>query len=392
MTNEALMTNAQRRFERFTLDGSDELEEHLEGTCEMVLAGVLEIVSPRRLEALLLGGGYGRGEGGVLKTEAGDQPYNDLEFYVCLRGPHWLNERRYGAALHGLAETLSGIVGVDVEFKMLPLWKLRSIPVSMFYYDLVMRNRRLWGTERLLDDCSHHRDAAQIPLAEATRLLMNRCSGLLFAKERLQHDPFTSEDADFVGRNLAKVQLAFGDAMLTVYGQYHWSCGERAERLRRINSEFERLVEVQRHHRAGVQFKLHPERTASPRSLLQERHQELSELARELWLWLESRRLDHSFQSIRSYAQSPHRKCPETKRWRNCLVNLKTFGPRALFSRRLTHYPREQVLEALALLLWTPDVCDDPDLLQRVQSALATSSGTFPELVHAYRSVWGRFN
>jgi hypothetical protein len=352
---------------------------------------VLEIVSPRRLEALLLGGGYGRGQGGVLKTETGDQPYNDLEFYVCLRGPHWLNERRYGTALHGLAETVSGIAGVDVEFKMLPLGKLRSSPVSMFYYDLVVRNRRLWGAERLLDGCSHHRDATQIPLAEATRLLMNRCSGLLFAKERLEHDPFTLEDADFVGRNLAKAQLAFGDVILTVYGQYHWSCGERAERLKRINSEFPRLVEVQRNHRIGVEFKLHPERTASPRALLLERHQELSALARELWLWLESRRLDHSFESIRSYAQSRHRKCPETKRWRNCLVNLKTFGPRALFSRRLTHYPREQVLETLALLLWTPDIRDS-DLLPRVQSALSTSSGTFPELIHAYRSVWGRFN
>src|SRR6476646_6533016 len=98
MTKEAPTTtlNTQCRWQRFTIDGSDELEEHLEGTCEMVLSGVLEIVSPRRLEALLLGGGYGRGQGGVLKTETGDQPYNDLEFYVCLRGPHWLNERRYG--------------------------------------------------------------------------------------------------------------------------------------------------------------------------------------------------------------------------------------------------------------------------------------------------------
>src|SRR4051794_23190626 len=103
MTTAAPITNTHCRLQRFTVDGSDELEEHLERTCQTVLAGVLEIVSPQRLEALLLGGGYGRGEGGVLRTETGDRPYNDLEFYVCLRGRHWSNERRYGAALHRLA-------------------------------------------------------------------------------------------------------------------------------------------------------------------------------------------------------------------------------------------------------------------------------------------------
>jgi len=386
------MTNDQCRFEPFTVDGSDELEEHLERTCEMVLAGVLKVVSPMRLEALLLGGGYGRGEGGVLKTETGDRPYNDLEFYVCPRGPHWLNERRYGTTLHELAAALSGIAGVDVEFKILPLRKLRRSPVSMFYYDLVVRNRRLWGTEHILDRCSHHRDAKQIPLSEATRLLMNRCSGLLFAKERLEHEPFTLEDADFVGRNLAKAQLALGDVLLTVYGQYHWSCRERAERLKRINCEFPHLTEVQCHHGAGVRFKLHPEKTASSRSMLQQRHQNLSTLARELWLWLESRRLRYSFENIRSYTRNPSRKCPETSRWRNCLVNLKTYGWRLLFSRQLTRYPRERVLEALPLLLWLPQTCFDEQLLRFVQSALDSPARTFPELFRAYQSLWARFN
>jgi len=274
----------------------------------------------------------------------------------------------------------------------LPLGKLRRSPASMFYYDLVVRHRQLWGTERLLAGCSHHHDATQIPLAEATRLLMNRCSGLLFAKERLEHETFSLEDADFVGRNLAKAQLAFGDVILTVYGQYHWSCRERAERLKRIDCEFPRLVEVQRHHSAGVRFKLHPEKTVSSRSLLQERHQELSTLARELWLWLESRRLNYPFANIRDYALSRVRKCPETSRWRNCLVNLKTFGPRSLFSRQLTRYPRERALEALALLLWLPQTCVEAQLLLFVQSALNTSSRTLPELIRAYQLLWARFN
>src|SRR5205814_1533122 len=123
---------------RFTLDGGVELESHLEQTCRQVLAAIRNAVPEGELEAALLGGGYGRGEGGVLKTRTGDRPYNDLEFYVFLRGNNFLNERRYHRALEDLAEHLSPTARVEVEFKILSLGKLRRSPASMFYYDLVM--------------------------------------------------------------------------------------------------------------------------------------------------------------------------------------------------------------------------------------------------------------
>ena len=103
---------------------------------------------------------------------------------------------------------------VEVEFKLTSLAKLRQSPPSMFYYDLVMGHRLLFGGEELLAGCEAHQDATQIPLAEATRLLMNRGAGLLFAKTKLQNASLTPEDADFIGRNQAKAQLALGDAVL----------------------------------------------------------------------------------------------------------------------------------------------------------------------------------
>src|SRR5204862_7766471 len=85
---------------RFTLDGSVELERQLERTCRQVLAAIRNAVPERKLEAVLLGGGYGRGEGGVWKNRTGDRPYHDLELYVFLRGNNFLNARRYHAVLN----------------------------------------------------------------------------------------------------------------------------------------------------------------------------------------------------------------------------------------------------------------------------------------------------
>ena len=382
------------RYGAFTRDGSHELENQLAQICQDTHAGVQSIVPAAKLEAILLGGGYGRGEGGVRETPAGDRPYNDLEFYVCLRGNDWVNERRYGEGIHALAEELSPGAGVEVELKLFSLGKLRRSPVSMFYYDLVMGHRWILGGEKLLSGCEHHRDAHRIPLSEATRLLMNRCSGLLFAQERMQREPFTPDDADFVARNLAKAQLAFGDVVLTAHGQYHWSCRERHQRLRRLmaGEDLPWLPEVLAHHFAGLNFKLHPRRTTLPAATLETQHRQLKTLALQVWLWLESRRLHHAFTSARDYALTAINKCPETPPWRNGLVNLMTSGPGLLFDSGAWRYPRMRILHALSLLLFEAAALSDPALRQRLQRDLRTAATTRDDLMVAYQSLWHRFN
>ena len=373
------------------MDGSDALEAHLTATCNRVLAGVRRLVPASRLVGLLLGGGYGRGEGGVLRTPLGDQPYNDLEFYVFVRGNAFLAERGLRGPLHALGESLSPEAGLEVEFKVLTLGKLERSAPSMFYYDLVAGHRWLLGDDALLSQCEPHRDPGAIPLHEATRLLFNRCSGLLFALERLQRSNFGSADADFVARNLAKAQLAFGDVWLTSSGAYHWSCRERHARLMKcsVDGSPAWLPALLGHHTDGVEFKLHPTRSVESGETLRGRHAGLSELGRNLWLWLESRRLARPQVSAREYALSGANKCPETSRLRNRLVNFRAFGASGLADDR---YPRERLLHALTLLLWEPRVLQDQVLIEGVQRQLRTTATDLSGLVSAYQRLWGRFN
>ena len=370
--------------QRFTIDGSAALESHLVATCAKVLAGVKSLVPPAKLDGVLLGGGYGRGEGGVLKTPVGDQAYNDLEFYVFIRGNALLAERKFRHPLHELGERLSPAAGLEVEFKVLTFDKLRRSPPSMFYYDLMAGHRWLLGDDGWLTGCEHHRDAADIPLPEATRLLMNRGSGLLYSAERLARKVFGEAEADFVGRNLAKAQLAFGDVLLAANGQYHWSCRERHARLAKLSgAENLRLADLVRHHAAGVEFKLHPTRSADSREVLAARHAELSELGKKLWLWLESKRLGTNFLSPRDYAFSELDLCPETSPLRNRLVNFRAFGAGGLACAR---YPRERLFHALALLLW------EKSEFAKVRSVLRADAANFAGLVSAYENLWKRFN
>lgn len=373
---------------RFTLDGDAALEEHLSVTCERIAAGLRGLLPAAQLEAVLLGGGYGRGEGGVLRLPEGDRPYNDLEFYVFLAGNRHVNEARFGRAVHVLGEILTPQAGIEVEFKLASRLELERQPVSMFSYDLVAGHRRLVGSETFLARCEHHRQAEDIPLAEATRLMMNRCTGLLLARAKLYRDTFTPGDADFVARNCAKAQLGAGDAILTAFGQYHWSARERHRRLERLARE-ERaawLADLCHHHAAGVDFKLHPQRSVAERGKLHILHSEVSELCRTVWLWLENRRLGGHFRSVREYAESSVPKCPELRSARTLLVNAKAL-------RRLSlRHPRERVLTALPLLLWQTDALAHPALRRRLQQELQTSATDFNSMLGAYRAIWERVN
>ena len=389
-----------RRRPRFTIDGSESLEKHLARTCEKVLGGVRALIPQNKLEALVLGGGYGRGQGGVLKTNSGDAPYNDLEFYVFLRGNRVLNERQYHEELGELGERLSGLAGLHVEFKVDSLGRLRRSPVSMFSYDLVSGHRVLHGGENVFEGCEHHLDAAKIPLAEGTRLLFNRCTGLLLAKELLKKRELTADESDFVGRNLAKAQLALGDVVLAQAGRYHWNCLERRKALGELALENEPdwLGEVRELHAAGVEFKLHPERIVKSIENFRSGHEQVSRVANQVWLWLESRRLWRAFPSARDYALSRFRKCggsPAGRQTfpsvlRNVLLNARSFGLGGALQGG-TRYPRERLLNALPLLLWEEPL-NDLRVKHFLQKELRTRASDWQGFVAAYKAVWPKFS
>ncbi|HWF19271.1 MAG TPA: hypothetical protein VG754_08385 [Verrucomicrobiae bacterium] len=375
---------------RFTISGTESLETRLADMCQSVLIGVQQIIPAGRLQLLVLGGGYGRGQGGVLRTDEGDKPYNDLEFYVFVRGNLFLAERRHRVALQELGEHLSPEMGLHVEFKLYSLEKLRRGQISMYSYDLVAGHKIIYGGEKLFRGCEHHLAPEQIPASEATRLLFNRCSGLLLVRNLLRSPNLNPEQSDFIGRNLAKAQLGFGDAILTLFGLYHWDCRERHERLNTLKP-FDPpswLSQVRHHHAEGVLFKLHPQRATNSRDELGSQFAELHELGRRIWLWIEGRRLNRVFKSARDYSLNDLKKCPDSTLVRNCLLNLKTYGPRAPFTGGFSRYPREKLFNALTILLWDDNVPHERAVLQRLQNQLRARSTRWEDLISAYMRLW----
>ncbi len=291
-------------------------------------------------------------------------------------------------ALHELGQQLSPKAGLHVEFKIDSLSRMRRSPVSIFTHDLVASHRLLFGEEGIFDSCEHHLQSEDIPLSEASHLLLNRCSGLLLAREiLLDADRFAAlapEQTDFVGRNLAKAQLCLGDAILVAFRRHHWSCTQRHLRLHHLV-----VPEPLPWLEERVKFKLHPRQILKSPSEFEQERRALCSLALDVWLWLENQRLGCNFSSVRDYAFYPRPKCPGASWWRNYSLNLRTFGAKAALAPLSWRYPRERLFNALALLLWNGEASQEPEIVRHLQRQLSTRLAGFCRRVQTgLASIW----
>ena len=54
-------------------------------------------------------------------------------------------------------------------------------------------------------------------------------------------------------------------------------------------------------------------------------------------------------------------------------------------------YPRERLLNALALLLWNGEASNEPEIVRHLQRQLSTSAVDWPGFVAAYKQIWPQY-
>ncbi len=185
--------------------------------------------------ALYLGGGYGRGEGGVLVTQDGRHlPYNDLDFFAFSKRLSSARRKAFDGKLSSLAPAYEKVTGVSVDFAPVKtIEKLRCERHTLMYQELLHSHRLVCGPDLLAEvPCP---EANELPVLEALRLLVNRGMGLLFAAQRLAAAPvddngyvvIDDDVIDFAVRNMHKAALGAGDALLIAQKRYDYNLERR---------------------------------------------------------------------------------------------------------------------------------------------------------------------
>lgn len=229
-------------FGRFTLSGSALIEQKIENLVEEVSHVVQSLVPTSHCRALVLIGGYGKGEGGVEYCEGEERPHNNLDFICVLRSSKRVKalQKDLDCALMPLRER----EGVGIDLSVISETKLRYASPLLIWYEMVAG-----GSKTIFGDKDFVRslplgDMTRIPATEFSRLMVNRGTLLLinlWMNDKGLDSP--SHRRSFL-KHIMKAIIGFGDALLYYHGDYHWSYLKKSQRLQQrwdVPEEFRKL-------------------------------------------------------------------------------------------------------------------------------------------------------
>jgi hypothetical protein len=243
---------------KYTLRGDAAFDEMLDKCLASVAEAVEDSGVSDSIAAIVLGGGYGRGEGGVFAGGGREKrPYNDLDFFVIAENVGFLKRKKIDRGMAGLGKALSAELGVEVDFgPAKTLKQLSRVSPTMLWQELKEGHLVIYGDRDVLQALPYY-DLRDLPRVEGLQLLLNRGAGLLLAKQLLEKGDNSRDELDFIGRNLYKAVLACGDVFLLIQKQY---CFPILERLARLEDSKGKKIDPQDVdlYEKAVEFKLSP--------------------------------------------------------------------------------------------------------------------------------------
>ena len=202
---------------------------------------------------VVLGGSYGRGDGGVRLDRENGIFYNDLDFFA------FAEKKVPGvrAMLDEIAEKYEKLLKVDVDFSpVMTVKDIRKNARRLMMQELKRGYYQVCGSDLLVKYLKEI-PAGELPFSEACRLLVNRGMGLLFAGEKIVNK---SGETDFILRNIYKAILGAGDAMLIAEGVYRWKIADRLALIEKSDLP----DDWKEFYREAVDFKHSPHRKQKP--------------------------------------------------------------------------------------------------------------------------------
>ena len=219
-----------------------------------------------KLAGVVLGGGYGRGEGGVIEecrienvecringsrsSNAECRLSNDLDFFAITEdGASAAEIAAIAAALEPISKEWTAKIGIDVDFTVRTPWRIKHDQERLMIQELVRGYFDVAGKNgETLFSAIKRIDASKIPWTEAARLIMNRGMGLMLAKCKIENvkckngeainesgatvaECRMSPERNFIVRNINKCVLGAGDARLIARHAYAWRLADRVSAL-----------------------------------------------------------------------------------------------------------------------------------------------------------------
>ncbi|HRF48141.1 MAG TPA: alkaline phosphatase family protein [Anaerolineales bacterium] len=210
---------------RFTLTPDRRVAATIESHLTLITQEILKAAPDTK--AIILTGGFGRGEGGYEVSDTGGiRPHNDYDIV-------FVSSTADTGNLKQLGESLAQQIGIDyVDIGLFRPDDLVYPHPSMLRFDLRFGSQIIWGDPTALSKIPDYA-ADELPLEEGLKLLFNRCAGLLLGitGEALTQ-PMTPRAQRFLTNQIVKALLAIADWHLLLWKTYATSYTIKRRRFR----------------------------------------------------------------------------------------------------------------------------------------------------------------
>jgi len=379
---------------KYTVYGDSAFDEKIDEDMKQIRKAVLDVMPEEYLSALILGGGYGRGEGGVFLQDGKMELYNDYDFFVISNDISRSKMQEYHSKLFEVGEALTEIIGIDVDFG--PFRNVSELPnmkFTMMWFELKQAHIVIYGDDDVLDAIPDFQ-ANAIPFSEAMGLMLNRSVALLLAKQRLEDKSknLSTADKDFIERNIFKPGMAAGDAFLICNHTFNHSYVARMSLMDEFkdhdlikNNDFLSL------YKKSIMYKLKPERKDRSYEELLELHTNVLNIYKKFFLFTASKCWNNNFVDFKSYAECVANKNidsePILQIIKNCILNLKEV--KGSFSLKwFLKYPRYRLFYTIPYFIFSEEGYSEqiPIVLGLKQNA------SEKDKLQRFMKLWERFN
>lgn len=385
--------------ERFTHYFSPEADSLIREAVEAVARLVTSLVPRSHYHALVLIGGYGRGEGGVRRVDEGERPNNNLDFLLISRNANSQRISAWQQAIDAGLEAIQSQHGIAIDFSVIQGEVLSRSACRIMWYDMRWGHKTVLGDPEFVPSLERFR-IERVPSWDVHNLLVNRGT-LLVINDCLPTLGDCDELRRVRSRHAIKAVIGYGDALLYAHGQYHWSYAEKQRRMQRLEhapEAFRRMYHDAAEHRFLPAEQL-------PASLSD--HGDLREMCEQVHLVCESKRLNHPGLTWTHYLETALQASlwedPSLRGWAKTIHNAwgnrrmtversadRAAAPMAGLNRVARWGLRTLSTQRLLGLLFPAVAYDDvpASLRESAAALLGARSAERPSLQRAYLRTW----